>query len=184
MAIVEARVKDGTLTLGTAPGLDISCQLTNIRINTAYADDGDAVEVLCGDTLAPGRKMESESLAGTFIQDWTGVEAEQISAYLWDNNLAEVDFTYTPNEAGPTFTGKVRLERPAELYGGDVNTRLTSDFEWFGVGADFVRTPPVAAFASMSLADLQAETERRGLSSSGTKAELTARLTEPELVNA
>ena len=43
MAIVESRLKDGTLTLGTAAPdmIDFSCQVTNARINSTY-DDGTA----------------------------------------------------------------------------------------------------------------------------------------------
>ena len=52
----------------------------------------------------------------------------------------ELTFTYTPNETGPTLTGTVRVEVPAETYGGDVNTRITSDFEW-AMTQPLVRTP-------------------------------------------
>ena len=55
-----------------------------------------------------------------------------------------VEFEYIPNVEGPTITGTVRLEVPGETYGGDVNTRITSDFEW-GMTGEVVRTPPVAA---------------------------------------
>ena len=58
MAIVESRLKDGMLTLGTTPAeLDFSCQVTNARINSSYDDDGDAVETLCGDQIPAGRKL-------------------------------------------------------------------------------------------------------------------------------
>src|SRR5262245_40896098 len=143
MAIVDSRLRDGTLILGTTPTtMDISCQLTNVRMTAAYSDDGDAVETLCGDKLAAGEKADGYTLAGTFIQDWTATpEADSIIWYLWDNNLEEVDFAYTPNPDGPTLTGKLRLKLPAEFLGGDVNVRLTSDFEWT-VTVEPTRTPP------------------------------------------
>ena len=141
MAITESRLKDGTLTFGTAPGTDFACQVTNCRINSSYDDDGDAVETLCGDQIAPGRKLGGRSLAGTVIQDWTN-PTDSFVEYCWDNDLADVPFSYMPNVAGPTITGTCRIEVPAETYGGDVNTRITSDFE-FQITTAVVRTPPV-----------------------------------------
>lgn len=143
MTITESRVKDGTLTLGTAPGVEFGCQVTNVRINSSYDDDGDAVETLCGDQIAPGRKLGSRSLAGTVIQDWTAT-ADSFIEYCFDNDLTEVAFTFTPNVEGPTLSGTCRIEVPSETYGGDVNTRITSDFE-FALTAPLVRTPPVVA---------------------------------------
>ena len=143
--ITDSRVKDGTLSLGTTPSeLDFSCQVTNVRINSSYDDDGDTVETLCGDTLAAGRKLGGRSLAGTFIQDWTAAAGTSITDYVWTHDLEEVAFEYVPNAAGPTITGTVRLEVPGETYGGDVNSRITSDFEW-QCTAPVVRTPPVMA---------------------------------------
>lgn len=143
MAITESRLKDGTLTLGTAPGdIDFSCQVINARVNTSYEDDGSAQETLCGDLIAPGRKLSARSLAGTFIQDWTATES--IIDYCYLNELADVTFTYSPNGAtGVVLTGTVRVEVPSETYGGDVNTRVTSDFEW-QMTTPLVRTPPAA----------------------------------------
>ena len=152
MAIVESRVKDGELTLGTTPGTDFSCQVTNIRINSAYSDDGDALETLCGDTVPPGRKLDSRSLAGTFVQDWTADAATSLTKFLYANDLAVVDFSYVPNVDGDTITGQVRIEVPTESYGGDVNTRITSDFEWF-IQGDPVFTPPVGELAAPGVDD-------------------------------
>ena len=146
MAITESRLKDGVLSLGVDPGdMDMSCQVTNARINSSYDDDGDAVETLCGDQIAAGRKLGGRSLAGTFIQDWTATDS--ITDYCYDHDLEEVAFTYTPNTAGPTLSGTLRIEVPAETYGGDVNARITSDFEWTLTTA-LTRTPPVAATAA------------------------------------
>lgn len=135
MAIVESRLKDGTLTLGTSPSeFDISCQLTNVRYTTSYTADGDAVETLCGDRMAPGEKADGATLAGTFIQDWTAPSTTSAILWLMANDLQDVDYSYVPNPDGPTFSGKLRVKMPSELLGGDVNTRLTSDFEWTIVG--------------------------------------------------
>ena len=176
MPIVESRVKDGTLTLGTAPGTDFSCQVTNIRINSAYSDDGDPLEVLCGDKVPAGRKLDSRSLAGTFVQDWTArPTATSLTKYLFDHDLEIVAFEYVPNAAGDTITGSVRVEVPGETWGGDVNTRITSDFEWF-IQGDPVFTAPVGTFAAMIVDELKSEASAAGLSTSGTKAEMIERL--------
>jgi len=141
MTITESRLKEGVLKLGTAPDeLDISCQITNARITASYSDDGDAVETLCGDKLAAGEKADGYTLAGTFIQDWTAT-ADSIIWYLWDHNLEEVAFTYTPNPAGDSLTGMLRLKLPAEFLGGDVGVRITSDFEWT-ITTEPTRVPP------------------------------------------
>ena len=156
MAITESRLKDGVLELGpTATAFDMSCQVTNARINSSYDDDGDAVETLCGDQIPAGRKLSGRSLAGTFIQDWTAAAAASITEYCYLHDLEEVAFTYTPNAAGPTLSGTLRIEVPAETYGGDVNTRLTSDFEW-QLTAPLVRTPPVAAMSASAPATASA----------------------------
>lgn len=131
--------------LGTAPDqFDISCQLTNVRYTTSYSDDGDAVETLCGDKLAPGEKNDGGTLAGTFIQDWTAGSTASAILYLMEHDLEEVDYTYQPNPESDVFSGKLRLKLPGEFLGGDINTRLTSDFEWVVTTWPPVMTPPVA----------------------------------------
>jgi hypothetical protein len=146
--INESRLKDGTFKLGTTPAeMDISCQLTNIRYASAYSDDGDTVETLCGDKIAAGEKSDGATLQGTFIQDWTAATGASVILYLMEHDLEELDYTYTPNPDGATFTGKVRVKLPSEFLGGDVATRITSDFEWTCVSWPPVQTPPVVQTA-------------------------------------
>lgn len=149
--IVESRLKDGVISLGTAPDtLDFSCQVTNARINSSYDDDGDAVETLCGDQIPKGRKLSGRALAGTVIQDFTAAAGTSLIEYCYDHDLEELAFSYQPNATdGPTLSGTLRLEVPAETYGGDVNTRITSDFEW-SLTTQLIRTPPVARAAESS----------------------------------
>lgn len=143
MTIVESRLKEGTVLLGTAPNdMDISCQLTNVRLTAAYSSDGDALETLCGDKIAAGEKADGYTIAGTFIQDFdASPEDASVIWYLMDHNLQEVPFTYTPNVNAPTIEGSLRLKLPAEFLGGDVNVRLSSDFEWT-ITSELTRTPP------------------------------------------
>jgi hypothetical protein len=149
MAVTESRLRDGVLRLGTAPNdIDFSCQVTNARINSSYDDDGDSQETLCGDQIAAGRKLSGRSLAGTFIQDWTADPS--ITDYCYDHDLETLAFEYTPNTVDgtkPVLTGSLRIEVPAETYGGDVNTRVTSDFEW-QLTAPLTRTPGTAPAAT------------------------------------
>jgi hypothetical protein len=138
--IVESRLKSGTLTLGVTPGEDFSCQLTNIRVLSKYSDDGDPIETLCGDAKPAGKKLDGRSLAGTFVQDFDNTAG--LAMYLWGHDLEDTPFEFVPNQVGaPTITGFVTLQVPDELFGGDVNTRLTSDFEW--AGHDIELTPAV-----------------------------------------
>ena len=127
MAIHESKLKTGKLLLGTAPGVEYGCQATNVRIVPTFNDVGDAVETLCGDSLTPATETVW-ALQGTHIQDWDAPGGVSIVQYSWANNLSEVDFTWTPNASTASITGKVQV-RALEM-GGDVNTRLTTDFDW------------------------------------------------------
>ena len=139
--INESHLKNGTLTLTAgAPGtpVDVSCQVTNCRVSTAYSDDGDAVTTLCGDSKSPPRKLDGHKLAGTLIQDFDLDEASGgVIDFLWNHSLELVDFEFVPNDVTSTATiaGKVTIEIPADSYGGDVGPRLTADFEWSIDGA-------------------------------------------------
>lgn len=151
--INESRLRNGTLTLGPDPGtVDVSCQITNARITTAYSDDGDAVTTLCGDTKPPPRKLDGHKLEGTLIQDFDLPEADGgVIDYLWNHSLEVVTYTFLPDDVttGVTVTGTVLIEIPTDTYGGDVNTRVTSDFTW-SCQDEPIRTygavaPPLAA---------------------------------------
>jgi hypothetical protein len=128
--IVESRVKSGTFTLGVAPGTSFACQPTNIRVTPSYEDDGDPVETLCGDSIPAGKK-ESFVLAGTAIQDFD--DPDGFLTYCFENSMATVPFTWEPNVTGaPAWAGSLVVVALEE--GGDVNTRITTDFEFDVVG--------------------------------------------------
>jgi len=147
MALNDSRAKNGTLKLGpTATALDLSCQITNVRITSAYSDDGDSVTTLCGDTVPAPRKSDGHKLEGTIVQDFDITETlGGAIAYLWNHDLEIVAYEYTPNDvSAPVITGTLLIEIPAETYGGDVASRLTSDFVW-NLQQKPTFTPPVAA---------------------------------------
>jgi hypothetical protein len=139
--ITESRLKSGTFTLGATPGDDFACQATNVRMTPSGEDDGDAVETLCGDQIAAGKKV-SWVLAGTAIQDFDDPDGFQ--SYCLDNSTLTVAFSWSPSATSPTYTGNVVIV-PLEI-GGDVNSRLTTDFEFDMDGPPTV-TPPAAGDA-------------------------------------
>jgi hypothetical protein len=147
MAIKESRLMNGTLTLGLTPGdCDMSCQVTNARITSAYSDDGSAVTTLCGDTVPAPRQLDGHKLEGTFVQDFDyDTVSGGVISYLWEHDLEVVAYEYTPNDTAtcPLITGTLMIEIPAETYGGDVNKRITSDFV-FNLQEKPTFTPPAA----------------------------------------
>src|SRR4051812_10755666 len=137
MTITESRLKTGVLTFGATPTpVDFSCQPTNVRLTPSYEDDGDDTETLCGDTIPAGKK-ETWVLAGTSIQDLD--DPDGFISYCFTNRMKTVPFSWEPNTTGaPTYSGDVVIV--ALEIGGDVNTRLTTDFE-FDVSGDLTVTP-------------------------------------------
>lgn len=128
MAVNESRLKTGKLTLGGAAGVggtEFACQQTNVRVTPSHDETGDELETLCGDKLAPDVKT-SWSLAGTSIQDFDSPDG--FVKYSVENNLEVVEYSWQPNAGTFEVTGTVQV-RAVEI-GGDVNTRLTTDFEW------------------------------------------------------
>lgn len=130
MTITESKLKTGKLTLGgtgtpVTGGVDFACQATNVRIVPTFNDESDAVETLCGDKLAPFTTTEW-ALQGTSIQDFD--DPDGFIKYTWDNNLTSVPFSWQPNENATVFSGTVQV-RALEV-GGDVNSRITTDFDW------------------------------------------------------
>ena len=129
--ITESRVKQGTLTFGgtaggTDPATTFACQATSIKVTPSFDDDGDAVETLCGDSIPAGKK-DKWTLNGTSIQDFD--DPEGFLAYCFTNSLLTVAFEWVPNVVGaPTWGGNCVIRALEE--GGDVNTRLTTDWEF------------------------------------------------------
>lgn len=159
----ESRLKNGTLKLGpTATALDLSCQVTNARVVSNYDDDGDAVTVLCGDTIAAARKLGGRQLAGTIVQDFDNEEADGgVVDYLWNHDLEVVAFEFVPNDQGaPTITGNVQLEVPSDgTYGGDTGGRLTTDFTW-NMQGEPTRTYAAAAAAEGASSEQSEQSEQ------------------------
>ena len=141
--ITDSRLKQGTLTFGAAPNTTtFACQATNVHVTPSYDDDGDDTETLCGDEIPAGKKA-SYVIGGTSIQDFDNPEG--FLTYCWENELETVDFSWAPNIVGaPTYTGQCRIVALEE--GGDVNSRLTTDWEFDIIGRhnrDYAEAPPL-----------------------------------------
>jgi hypothetical protein len=142
MPITESRVRNGTLTFngeggGTVgTGVQFACQASSVKITPTYEDDGSAVETLCGDTLPAGKK-DKWTINGTSIQDFD--DPEGFLAFCYTNTLMEVPFTWEPNDSGLGWAGTCVIRALEE--GGDVNTRITTTWE-FDISGRPARTPP------------------------------------------
>lgn len=136
MTITESRLKSGSLTLGSnGSTTTFACQATNVHLTPTYDDDGDPLETLCGDSIPAGKK-ESWVLGGTSVQDFD--DPQGFLSYCWDNRMTTVPFTWEPNTVGaPTYSGELVVVALEE--GGDVNVRLTTDWE-FDVSGELSRT--------------------------------------------
>lgn len=137
--ITESKLKSGTLTLGTSPGVSFACQATNVRLVPSANETGDEVETLCGDKIGAEVKT-SWTLAGTSIQDFT--DPEGFVLYCFEHDLETVAFSWQPNVDAGTWSGSVEV-RAVEL-GGDVNSRLTTDWEWKVMGEGVPTLTPLA----------------------------------------
>ena len=137
MTITESRVKNGVLTLDTT---EFSCQATNVHLTPNYDDDGDAEETLCGDKIPAGKK-ERWVIGGTSIQDFD--DPAGFVVFCRKNAMKTVPFEWEPNQDGAErVTGEVVIL--AVEYGGDVNSRLTTDWEFDASGDPWVWEPSAA----------------------------------------
>lgn len=126
MPIIEDRLKTGVLTIDALP---FATQATNVQLTPATSEEGDALEVLSGDTIEPD-DVTTWTLAITAIQDFDAPAG--FVAFSWENAGEVVPFTWKPNAAGVSYAGSVKV-RPVEV-GGDVNKRLTTSASWPVVG--------------------------------------------------
>lgn len=134
MPVTPSKVKSGTLTLGGASPTDFSCSPTNIRL-TPSVNTEDPLEVLCGDVIQ-GIGSTTWSLDGTAVSDFD--DPNGFVLYAFHQNGETVPFTWQPNPQSGTWSGSVVIA--AIEIGGDINTRLTTDFS-FGVVGQLTLTP-------------------------------------------
>lgn len=141
MTVTESKLRQGTLKLGTGGSLvEFGCQQTNVTIASTYKDEGDPVEVLCGDTL-PAATTVAKNLKITSIQDFDNPAG--LMVFLRDHELEEVDFEWQANATSDVAAGTVQVRLGD--WGGDVGKRITTAPELPIITLDW--QPPVVAAA-------------------------------------
>ena len=126
----------GELKIGSEE-LDISCQMTEVKITWDY-DEDDAVPVLCGGSM-PGDTTYQAKLEGEAYQDLT---ENGIIDYTWKNRGEVKTVSFTPTTGTAKVTGSIVIQ-PLDL-GGEVGKKNTSSLE-FSFAGDPVFTPNAAA---------------------------------------
>lgn len=160
MAIIDSRLLNGELTFGpTATTISFSCQATNVVVEQEDGDEEDTVTVLCGETAGGGTTPGPWHITGTVVQDFDAAAATNITKWSYDNRNTEQDFSFTPNDVtgAPTITGRVKVKFLG--LGGDVNTRITRDFDWAIVDEPTVTWPAAAVADSGTTTDDTAPVE-------------------------
>lgn len=140
MAIKSYKMGPGTLKLGPAGIQDVSCQVTNMRVDwSENVKTTDAIDMLCGEVLAAEDDVtHTATLAGNVLQD---IDAAGVVAYSWTNKGVSVAFEFIPNTVSARkVTGTVRVV-PITL-GGDVKTRPRSDISWTIIGTPVLAPTP------------------------------------------
>lgn len=137
MTVNSYKLDDGTLKLGAAGVMDISCQVTSaIAQASENVSTTDAIPVLCGDEVPEEDEVKLNwTLSFNVVQD---LDAAGVIAWSYTNKGTEQDFEFIPTTAGARkVTGTVRVIPIA--IGGDVRTRPQAENTWQGKkGEDFV----------------------------------------------
>lgn len=127
----------GTLTFGTGTPSDFAGEVLGASITHDYEEVGESRTMLDG-TPRAASKRRNDGLKVSVENDLTAAGLYQ---YLSDNDLQEVEFTFTPNTAaGAKWIGTVVATLPSEVGADEYGTPIVSDAELAGVG-EFTFTP-------------------------------------------
>lgn len=124
MPITDSRLKVGTLTLDA---VSFASQATNVTLTPETDEEGDALEVLSGETVTPD-DVTTWVMAITAVQDFDDPDGFQNFALTNAGELVPYSWKPNDNPDGVTYTGNVRV-RPVPI-GGDVATRNTTAASW------------------------------------------------------
>jgi hypothetical protein len=129
MPITDSRLLNGTLSLGaTGSEVAFECQITNVLVEQEDGDEEDSVTTLCGDTIGGAATAGPWHITGTVIQDWDVPTSITEWSYTNRNTLQVFEFVPNDSATAPTITGSVHVKFLG--IGGDVNARITRDFDW------------------------------------------------------
>lgn len=124
--ITTSKLKTGTLTLDA---LSFASQATNVKLVPSVDEQGDPIETLSGDQEGAD-EVTTWQLAITAVQDFDNPAG--FVKFCFDNAGLSVPFSWTANAASPTWAGSVTVR--AVEFGGDVNTRNTTEAEFAVIG--------------------------------------------------
>jgi len=148
MAAKIHKLGPGLVTIGATP-LDFSCEVVGATVTHEYEEVSEAVTRLCGDSL-PGTETRQDGFTAELHNDITETG---LYAYLYQNDMTDQPFEYTPNtEVGTTtpavWSGTIRLRLPSEIGADEFGSPIGSEIEWLAVGplvfAPGVDTAPTA----------------------------------------
>lgn len=122
MTIKDHRLNTGTLSLDALP---FASQATNVNLEPSTDEEGEALEVLSGETVDPD-ETTTWVLNITAIQDFD--DPVGFIAFCLENAGTVVPFVWKPNADGTSYAGTCKI-RPVAI-GGDVAARLDTGAEF------------------------------------------------------
>lgn len=126
MPITSSKLKTGTLTLDAMP---FATQATNVRLVPEVDEQGDPIETLSGDQEGAD-EVTTWTLAVTAVQDFD--DPAGFVKFCFDNAGQSVPFSWEASATSPEWSGSVTIR--AVEFGGDVNTRNTTEAEFPVIG--------------------------------------------------
>lgn len=182
----DAGIKIGDGATPTEALTELACVANHVELSPDVSTT--ELATMCGSVDYPG--VVKWSLIATLYQSFDPGATEETLSEAVESGVAVgfevIGYKSQPVSAtNPKWTGKV-IPQPYAPISGDAGEASTIELEWAVVG-DPVKSTTVSAAAAegtgydaMTLAELQALATERGLSTSGTKADIAARLTEAD----
>jgi hypothetical protein len=144
MTVVESKLRQGVLKFGEVGAqVEFGCQASSVIIASTYKEDGEAVEVLCGDTL-PAATTVAKSLKLTAIQDFDNPAG--LMRFLREHELQETPFTWQASPTAEVAVGTVQVRLGD--WGGEVGKRLNTTPEMPIITLDWEPAPFTATGAT------------------------------------
>ena len=128
MALHTTPFGPGTVTLGTTAALSIECEVTGGSVTHNYSETGDTTTTLCGDTLAPVKTRDPDTIKFDALLDLSDTGMYQ---YLQTNDLTVVPLEFVPNTAaGYNWSGNIQLTLPTDVTFDSYGEPIKGSVEW------------------------------------------------------